>query len=238
MAKRTRRPNRGLIALVLVAAICFAPGAILRWQIGRSVAAKMQWVLGPAKSYSVGVSASLLDIVRGHISTLDIRGNDVKLSTGVTVDRLDIDLKDVRFDRNQAITGVKSTDFAASVSEHNLTDFLTASRSDMRGAKVTLADGKLTLSASPRVFATRTPVTLEAGLRIVNHTKLWLDLRKLRARGMRVPGFVRGRIMHGLNPVLDTDQMGVPAELTSVKIDGGEISLTGKADVQKALAGK
>lgn len=236
MAPKKSGSGKWLITLIVIAALCFGPSAVLRWKIGHSVAAKMPELIGPARSYSVGVSGGLFGILQGRVDKVDIRGNGVKLANGVVVDRLDIDLKGIYFKPDQTVTDVKTTDFAASVTEQNLSDFLASSRPDMRGAKVSLDDGKLFLSASPRVLATRTPVSIEGTLRIVNGSKLNLVLNRCTARGICVPGFLRGRIMHDVNPVLDTQQMGIGAKLNSVEISDGAITLTGRADVKQALA--
>jgi hypothetical protein len=228
--------KRWLIVLIVIAAVCFAPGAVLRWKIGQSVEAKMPELIGPARSYSVAVSGGLFEIIRGRIDKLDICANDVKLPNGLVLDQLDADLKGIRFKPDQTVTDVKTTDFAAIVTEKNLSDFLEGTRSDMRGAKVSLDGGKLCLSASPRVFAARTPVSIEGTLKIVNGSRLNLVLNRCVARGICVPGFIKGRIMHDLNPVLDTEQMGIGAKLNSVEISNGAITVTGKADLKQALA--
>lgn len=233
-----RRRPRLITVLILIAVIGFAPGAIVRWAIEQAVAGKVSGMLGTARSYSVDVSGGLFDIVRGRVNQVSIRGNDVKLSNGVVVDRLDVDLCGVRFKPNQTITGVQSTAFTALLSEGNMNDYLRASRSDLSDAKVSLADGKLSLTARPRVMAIRTPVRVEGTMCIVEGTKLNLVLNRLSARGIRVPGMIRGRIQHDLNPVLDTQQMGMGAKLTRVAIANGEITLCGTADVERALAAK
>lgn len=231
------RAKKPFIALLVLTGICLSPGALLRSKIAQSVAAKMPQLIGPADSYSADVSGGLFSILRGRIDKIKVRGNGVKLSNGVKLDRLDINLSGVHFKPDQTVTNVENTDFAGTVTEHDLNDFLAKSRPDVPHAKVVLEADKLSLSASPRILAIRTPVSMEGTLQIGNETKLNLVLKRLRARGIPVPGFVRGRIMHDINPVFDTTQMGVPAKLSTVAISDGAISLTGTADVKKALAG-
>lgn len=231
-----KRKSKGLLfKLLLIVAICLAPGVILRWVIGQSIAAKVPKMIGPSQSCSASVTGGVLDIVHGKIAKVTIRENNVKLSSGVTVDRLDIGINGVRFKPDQTVTNVQSTNFKASVSESSLEEYIATSRPDMANAKVTMSDDKLVISASPRMFATRTPVTLEGNLRIVDNTKLYLVVNSIRARGMRIPGFMRGRVMHDINPVLDTQKLGIGGKLTSVKISDGLINLTGTADVSQVL---
>jgi hypothetical protein len=233
-----RRGPKIILTLLIIAVVCLAPGTLIRWTIEQAVAGKVSGMLGTARSYSVDVSSGLFDILRGRLQKVDIRGNDVKLSNGVVVDRLDVNLSGVHFKPNQTVTGVDSTAFTASLSEGNMDDYLRASRSDLSDADVSLTDGKLSLTARPRVLAIRTPVRVEGTMRIVQGTKLYLVLNRLSARGMRVPGMIRGHIQHDLNPVLDTQQMGMGAKLTKVAIANGEIELSGTADVKQALAAK
>ena len=224
--------------LLIIAVVCLSPGALIRWKIEQTVAGKVVGMLGTARSYSVSVSGGLFEILRGRVKQVDIRGNDVKLSSGVVVDRLDVNLSGVEFKPDQTLTGVESTAFTAFLSEGNMDDYLRASRSDLSDADVSLTDGKLSLTARPRVMAIRTPVRVEGTMRIVQGTKLYLVLNRLSARGIRVPGMIRGHIQHDLNPVLDTQQMAMGAKLTQVAITNGKITLSGTADVRQALAAK
>lgn len=233
-----RRGSVAVIIPVAVLAVCLSPGALVRWKIEKSVVEKAPSLLGPARSYSADVTGGVLDLVRGRVPQIRLRGNDVQLKNGIVVDRLDVILSGVKFKLDQTITGIDSAEFTASLSQENLRDYLRKSRSDMTDAEVELGDGKLVLSAKPRVIGIKTPVLLEGTMEIVDGTKLNMVLSKLTARGIRVPGFVRGRIQHDINPVMDTTQMGMQAKLTKVAIKKGEITLSGTADVNQILVAK
>lgn len=238
---RKRPPMRipwTMLVPVMILFICLSPAAFVRSKIEQSIEAKAPSLLGPAKSYNVSVTGGLLGIIRGQLEEIDIRGNDVRLSNGVVVDRLDVILKGVRFTRDQTVTDVHRTSFAASLSEHNLEDYLRRSRSDMADADVSLGNGKVSIAAKPRIMLIKTPVRVEGEIQIVQATKLYVILSSLSARGVRVPGIVRGHIQHNLNPVLDTAQMGMGMKLSKVAIRKGAILLTGTADVKRALAAK
>ena len=227
-----------LLIILIVAGLCLSPGAILRYKIGQSVAAKMPQLIGPADSYTVGVDGGFFGIIRGKIDKLTIHGKGVKMSNGIHVEKLDVVLMGVHFKPDQTVTKVDKTTFDASVTEKNLNDFLKESRRDVPNQKVVIDAKKLPLSASPRVLGIRTPVTLEGTLQIADSTKLNMVLDKVRARGVTVPGFVRGRIMHDINPVMDSTKMGMPAKLKSVTLGKGRITVTGIADITKALGTK
>lgn len=231
------RPTRLLVVLV-VAALCLNPGTILRWKIGQSVAAKMPQLLGPADSYTADVTGGFFGIIRGKIDRLNVHGRGVRLSNGMRVDRLNVVLTGVHFKSDQTVTDVEKTSFDASVTEQNLNDFLRTSRPDVPNAKVVIGPDKLSLSASPRVLGIRTPVSMEGKLQIADSTKLNMILNRIRARGIALPGFLRGRIMHDINPVMDATKMGMPAKLKTVALGKGQITVTGAADITKALAGK
>lgn len=232
-----RGPKTVIVPLAILA-IFLSPGALIRWKIEQAVVEKAPGLLGPARSYSASVTGGVIDIVRGRVPKIRLRGNEVRLENGIVVDRLDVILSGVRFKFDQTITGVDSAEFSASLSQKNLRDYVRKSRSDMAEAEVELSSGKLVLSAKPRVIGIKTPVLLEGTMQIVDNTKLNVILSKLTARGIRVPGFVRGRIQHDINPVMDTTQMGMQAKLTKVEIKKGEITLSGTADVKQALAAK
>lgn len=236
MTNRKRSSKKWLVALIVVAAISGAPGAAMRWKIGQSVKEKAPEMISPARLYSVSVKGGAFDIIKGRIEAINIRGYDVRLANGLTIDRLDVRLKEIRFKPDQTITDVQSADFSAILTESNLIDFMSVSRPDMKDAKVVLDDGILKLSVSPRVLATRTPVTLECSLQIEEDTRLNLVINRLVARGIRVPGFVKEKLTKDLNPVFDTSQMDFDAKLKSVDVSNGAITLKGNADVRQALA--
>lgn len=176
--------------------------------------------------------------MRGKLPRISIRGTDVRLKNGVVVNRLDVMLKGVHFKIDQSISDVDNTTFTALLSQDHLRNYLRASRSDMSEADVTLSDGKLMLTAKPRVMGIKTPVKVECTMEIVDNAQLKIVVNKLSARGVKVPGFVRGRIQRDANPVLDTREMGIGAKLTKVTIAKGNIALCGTADVKQALAAK
>jgi hypothetical protein len=230
------RVKRLVVVVAIIAAICLAPGPILRYKIGRAVAAKMPELMAPARSYSAEVSGGVVGILRGRIDKMDICGRDVKMPNGVQLDRLDVGLVGVHFKPDQTVTKVEGASFTASVAEDDLNDYLAKYRPDLRGAHITLEPDKLTLTANPKVLFLRTPAKVEGTLIVVDGTKLYIILKRVSTRGIRVPGFVRGRIQHDVNPVLDTKAMGIGARLESVRISNGAITVTGTADVNKALA--
>ena len=230
------RIKRLVVVLAIIAAICFAPGPVLRWKIGQAVAGRMPELMGPARSYFADVTGGLVGILRGRIDKVDIRGSGVKMPNGVQIDRLDVGLKGVHFKPDQTVTEVEGASFAASVTEDDLNDFLATSRPDLHGGHITLQQDKLTLTANPKILFLRTPTKVEGTLSIVDGTKLYIILKRVSTRGIRVPGFVRGRIQHDVNPVLDTEPMGIGAKLRSVEISNGAITVTGTADVSRAIA--
>jgi len=230
------RAGKLSIVVILVAAVCLLPGSILRWKIGQSVAAKMPELIGPAQSYSANVTGGLIGILRGRIERIDITGRKVKMSNGVVVDRLDIGLSGVHFKPDQTVTRVESAGFAALVTQDDLNNWLATSRPDLHDGHITIENGRLIVRAKPKVLLLRTPVKVEGTLRILDGSKLYMVLKNVSTRGIRVPGFVRGRIEHDINPILDAEQMGIGAKLKSVRVTDGAITVTGTADVNKALA--
>jgi len=230
------RAGKLSIVVILVAAVCLLPGSILRWKIGQSVAAKMPELIGPAQSYSANVTGGLIGILRGRIERIDITGRKVKMSNGVVVDRLDIGLSGVHFKPDPTVTRVESAGFAALVTQDDLNNWLATSRPDLHDGHITIENGRLIVRAKPKVLLLRTPVKVEGTLRILDGSKLYMVLKNVSTRGIRVPGFVRGRIEHDINPILDAEQMGIGAKLKSVRVTDGAITVAGTADVNKALA--
>lgn len=224
-----------VLPVMIVLALCLSPGAAIRTKIASSVAASAPDMLGPGK-YSVDVTGGLIGLLRGRIEKIDIHGSDVKMSNGMIVDRLNVGLNGVHFKRDQTVTKVESTGFAASVSEDNLTDYLRASRGDMKEAEITLADGRLCYAGRPRVLGLKVKVKAEGTLDLDGNTKVHMSLCKCSGAGIKTPGMVRGWIERRINPVFDATQMGVDAKLKSVEVAKGAIALAGTADVNKKLA--
>lgn len=225
-----------LISAMIIGTACLTPGTALRSMIGKAVANKMPEIIGQADSYTADVNGDIVDIALGKLEKVDIHGKGVKMANGMVVNRLDISLTDVHFKLDQTITKVKSTNFKAQVIEDDLNNWLATARPDLRNAHITLNSDKLTVTAKPKVMLLRTPVKAEGALQIVDQTKLYMALDKFSTRGIKVPGMVRGHIEHDINPVFDTEQLGIGAKLKSVRILNGAITITGTADANKVIA--
>lgn len=221
-----------LAVVALVGGIAILGGALARQTIERAVANELTTAIGPARSYSVHASGSLKQLARGEMTGLRIRGRDVQLSSGVIVDELDVNADGLVMDlRSRQIVSVRKTCFVAQVSEAGLNNYLVNGHPEVPGLSIALADGSLTLRGRPRMLGIKVPVQLDGTMRVSSGTRLMLDLHKLKAVGVKTPGFVRNSIERRINPVMDTTDWAFPTTLTSATITDGKLTVKGNLNL-------
>ncbi len=114
-----------LVLLCLVFALLSGCGGGIKRKVESGIAKSLQQRLGPAKTYSVKVAGSTMSIVSGKIDAVEISGEDVRLAKGITVARLDVNLRDLVVDTGtQEIRKCRSATYSAAVSERELNRYL------------------------------------------------------------------------------------------------------------------
>ena len=230
--------RRGAVAIwpLIVVALCGCSGGQIRHRIESGIARALPSKLGPAKSYTVKVSGSTMAMINGRLGAVKILGEEVRLSKGVTVARLDVDIKDLVADPGtQAIKRCGSTVYSATLAQDELQRYLIKTYPDIPGLKVSLANGAAHVLASPGLAGVKVNIAADATLEVREGRRLALNLMSIDVAGLSAPGFARDFIENRLNPVFDASELGFGARIESVRIDRGSLTLTGTLDLMKAL---
>lgn len=233
--------NRKIIISLIVAFIAigtyFYADILVKEKIKESVDKRLQSKIGPAQSYEVGVSGSLIDLIRGKVAGLDIQGNKVKLRNGVTLDDLHVQLKGVKLDPRKAIIlAIDKASFEGSLAQNELNNYVRNKHPDISDINIALQDGYLTMTARPMMLRYNTIVNAQGTLEISEGDRLILNFNKVQSAGKSASESSCAYLEGAVNPVFDTRDMSFHPKLTSVTIVPGAIKLVGHFDSLDARA--
>lgn len=162
-----------------------------------------------------------------QIEKLTLHAENVALPMGLTVARIELRGQSATIGfKPPALTGGQIT-LDAIVDEPGLQAFVQAKvPSQVRDVQVFLGDGLIKISAKAVVIL---PISFTAycALEIVDGRELHLRLHDVQPGGP-VRSMLEGQIEE-MNPVLTTDDLPVPVRLTAVRVDEGQIVLSGES---------
>lgn len=115
------------------------------------------------------------------------------------------------------------------VSEASVSSFLDKNSPDnLRGVSVTIADGFVSVKATIKILV-EVKVVAACTLRLVDGKQLWADLDNLNIKAPLAINLVEQQLAK-INPLVDLNELSVPATITSVRAEGGAIELLGALD--------
>ena len=216
-----------LIAIVLVVAFVYA-GIYVRGRIETAVTQQLPTRIGPAKSYATKASGGALGMMRGHIDSIVVHGEGVRVRDSVLLDTMDVALHGITFDpRQRRLSGIRRADFVVTLNENELNNYMRQCRPDIGELDINLLNGHFTVSARPAMALDRSTITAEGTLSIIDGDKLVLDLSSARAPTRPVSETHRALLQDSMNPILDISGVKFHPKLTSVTITPGRLKLTG-----------
>lgn len=225
-----------LVILIFVGAY-FYIDAIVRNKIKDSVAKRLQSKIGHAESYNVEVDGSLIDIVRGKLAELEMKGSKVKLRNGVTLDTLQVTMQGIKFDpRKAAISAIEETTFEGILAQDELNIYVSQAHPDMSEINIVLQDGYFTMTARPLMLHSNTLVNAQGTIDIIDGSKVVLKFDRVETTQKTASKSWREYFESTVNPVFDTEDISFHPKLTSVKIIPGAIKLVGRFDSLDARA--
>jgi|GEM_PF-4353575 len=216
-----------LIALLLVVAIVLVtPAALLSWYLSNGLQRDMQ-----ARRAVVRLYAGPIGIARGRVRRLqfDVRG---AAFNGSTVREIRGDLHGVRLSLPAAvgghlsIRGLSAGRAEVVVDETDLQRALANAR-DIRGARVRLDDGTVTISGDVLVLNSSFPVEVTARLGLGRERELVLRVETLNISGLAIPPGLANALMTDVNPILRAPEEPVPLRFTGVEVDDGRAVISG-----------
>ena len=177
-----------LPALPLLLAVLVASGCSVSGRVESEIEAALPEALGPAESYDATVEGVRLG--DGTAERISIVGARVAREDAPVVDRLDIELRGVRYDRTtKQIRDADSARATARILAADLSDYLDRQRG-VGDARVTLqAPDRATVRVEGEIRGVRLPVAAEVSGRLAaREGTVRLDVETVRAGGIGLGG--------------------------------------------------
>ncbi|MEO7718644.1 MAG: DUF2993 domain-containing protein [Capsulimonas sp.] len=200
----------------------------------RKISAALPRMLGPAQKYDVHVSGDTFALTRGRAKQVRIAGSQVQLTPSLTMDTLNLNATDLSFDtKAHTLQKIGALDFDGSLSQENLTHYLSQVKGKASGLQVTLRDSSLEASVPVSPLGIQTTVRLSGNLTPHPGEPNKLDFQ---ADGghlgiVPLPASLLNLALDRLNPVLDLSGVRIPLSVTSATVEHGELKVRGTAEM-------
>jgi hypothetical protein len=243
---RSRRARRFIAALLLCAvAIPLAGigcGRVINRTAERKIREALPDAIGPAREYRVHIENAPIQSVAGKFANVVIDGDQVQFPTGLLVDSLHIELKNVDIDAGRRkVRHIGDARFTIVVSENSL-DQLIAGESpageSIRKTRLTLGDNNIVTVTGERVTLLNVgvPFRLTGPIRAASPTRIEIDPRRLDVIGIPFSGGILNFFKSRIESSLDLRQLPVAVQLSRVTTQRGSITLAGSIDAEALLA--
>ena len=221
--------NTRLLPLALLALV--ASGCSVSGRVESEIEAALPAALGPADRYDATVEGVRLG--SGTAERITIVGERVARQDAPVVDRLDVELRGVRYDRRtKQITGAESAQATARVLAGDLGDYLARQRG-VGDARVTLqAPDRAVVRVEGEVRGVRLPVAAEVRGRLTaDEGTVRLEVESVRAGRLGLGAAVARELDEQINPVVDLTDESLALRVTDVEVVGDVLVLTTTGDV-------
>ena len=195
--------------------------------------------LGPAEEYQVDVDG--LNAGTGVAELVRAVGVRVQPRNGPTLDRLEIEMRDARYDRDlRRLVGAESVRATVWVRPNDLERFLEREER-VRSASVTLAPpDRMRLRFRPELGL---PIPLNvmaefAGTIEGRGSELHFVVEEASAAGFDVDDDMADRLTRFINPIVDLSELPLDLEVTSVTIENGALRVDATGDVTALEEGR
>jgi hypothetical protein len=194
-------------------------------------------LLGPADRYATRVRGGG-SLLRGRAEGVHIDGFGVRVTEGLTLDTVALDLDDVEADRKTGrLTRVGSVAFAATLGERSLTRYVQSRQLGIPDLRVNLETSAVRVTARPEALGIASvPVTVRGTLTPTGDgNRLDFTPSAARVSIVPVPGAVLRYLSERLNPVVDLSSLRVPVRVADAEVRGGVLHLRGSVDPDVVL---
>lgn len=208
----------------------------IRSKVERGIRESLPQMIGPAKSYDVHVNAGVGSLLSSKLDSVTITGKDVFLKKKAEVEDLNVDIKGIRFDaRKSSFKSARSASVKLTMRDDQMEQYLTKKYPDFIDFKCKLSPDKFYLQVKPQLPGFSIPVNSYGRFRISGRDAISVDLDKVTAAGLEVPGVVTKFITNRFNPVLEASEFGLKATFTSATLEEGKAHLEADLDVSNGL---
>ncbi len=228
-----------ICALVLGGEAC---SRVVNRTAERRIREALPEAIAPARQYRVHIENAPLQSVAGKFANIAIDGDDVQFPTGLLLDNLHIDLKNVDIDTGKRkVRHIGEARFTITISEKSLDQFLAGEApagENIRKTRLTFADNNMVTVTGERVTLLNVgiPFRLSGPIRAASSTRVEIDPRRLTVAGIPLSGGVLSFFKGRIESSLDLRKLPVPVELSSVTTQRGSLTLAGSVDAEALLS--
>lgn len=217
---------------LLVLAVALA-GCDVTGRVEQEIEAALVEAVGPAESYDVTVEG--LSLGSGEAERVMALGRRVRPEEGPVIDRLDLVLRGVRYDRGERrLERVESARGTVRLEPADLAAFL-ETREGVREASVALeAPDRATIRVRPDLGGVSLPAgaAAEVSGRLVGAgSEVRFEVDAVRALGLDLGGAVARRLSDAINPLADLARTRPALDVTDVRVEGGAVVVEATGDL-------
>ena len=216
------RLSHGVVACAILLAGCHATDD----RVESRIEDELPRLLGPADRYEVDVQGVERDA--SAADAVDIVGYRIRPRQGPVIDRLSIELRDVRYDReNKRLERAETAHATAWITAADLGDYLEA-REGIRNATVTLgAPDSVFVRVQPDLGGIVLPgAAVEVVGTIVGRGPyLEFEVADVDAVGLNLGDWGSRRLTRLINPLIDLSDLPLRLDVTAVQVEGRSVRL-------------
>lgn len=216
------------IAASVVALSLSACASLVETRVEQTMLDALPRIVGPAARYDVKVSGVTTHDAERGFKRVHAVGERVERPKSPVLDRVDVDLRDVRINVDRkGLTGLGSADAKVRVLASDVARFL-EERPGLDLVSVSFHGSDVVMiSARPSVAGYSLPPTVSVrGYLLPHGSQLRLNLIDVRAAGIPVGNIATFVIERLINPIVDLSALPAPTRVTGAQIEGGALIVT------------
>ena len=196
--------------------------------------------IGPARVYRVHVGNSAERTIQGRFSSVTIDGEDVRFPSGILMDSIHIELRNVLVDTGKGVVKqIGEAAFSMTLSETSLDEFIAGESPEgesIRKTRLTLGDNNLvTVEAERVVLGIGVPFRLSGPLKLISPTRVEIDPNRLTVVGIPIGGGPLQFLKRKIESSFDLSSLPIKVYLNSVSTRKGSITFNGALDTADLL---
>jgi hypothetical protein len=217
--------------LFIALAAVTVSGCDLSGRVETEIEAALPAALGPADRYDAEVEG--LALRDGSAETVRVVGERVARQDAPVIDRLDVELRGVTFDRSERrLTRVDEARATARLLPADLAAYLGAQRGIADADVRFEAPDRTTIGVRGEFEGLRVPVGAEVRGRLAaSGGRVHLGVESVRAAGIGLGGTIARRVEQEINPVVDLTDEELALRVTDVRVADGALVVEATGDL-------
>jgi hypothetical protein len=218
------------LLFIALAAVTLS-GCDLSGRVETEIEAALPAALGPADRYDAEVEG--LALRDGSAETVRVVGERVARQDAPVIDRLDVELRGVTFDRSERrLTRVDGARATARLLPADLAAYLGTQRGIADADVRFEAPDRATIGVRGEFEGLRVPVGAEVRGRLAaSDGRVHLGVESVRAAGIGLGGPIARRVEQEINPVVDLTDEDLALRVTDVRVEDGALVVEATGDL-------